>query len=63
MLTVNGQPGRLLFTPLKQVGGVLQVASSVMKNDRKSDESIDNLIYKLYISNFYHYQEIYRFPH
>lgn len=47
---MTGLAGLLLLSPLKQVRLVLQVASPVMKNDRKSDESIDNLIYILYVS-------------
>ena len=54
---MTGLAGLLLSSPLKQVGVFLQVASPVMKNDRKSDESIDYLIYKLYLSNCYDYQE------
>lgn len=46
---MTGLAGFLLLSPLKQVRLVLQVASPVMKNDRKSDESIDNLIYILFI--------------
>ena len=42
---MTGLAGLLLSSPLKQVGVFLQVASPVMKNDRKSDESIDNLIF------------------
>ena len=53
MLALTGLAGLLLLSPLKQVEVVLQVASPVMKNDRKSDESTDNLIYKLYVSNCY----------
>ena len=48
---MTGLGGLLLLSPLKQVRLVLQVASPVMKNDRKSDESIDNLIYILYVSD------------
>ena len=55
---MTGLAGFLLLSPLKQVRLVLQVASPVMKNDRKSDESIDNLIYILYDSDCYGYQEI-----
>ena len=54
--------GLLLSSPLKQVGVVLQVASPVMKNDRKTDESINNSIYKLRVSNCFDYQEKKRFP-
>lgn len=52
--------GLLLLSLLKQVGVVLQVASPVMKNDRKSDESINNLIYryKLYVSNCLRKKEV-----
>ena len=39
--------GLLLLSPLKQGGVVLQVANPVMKNDRKSEESTDNLVCKL----------------
>lgn len=48
---MTGLAGLLLLSPLKQVRLVLQVASPVMKNGRKSDESIDNLIYILYVSD------------
>lgn len=58
MLAVTGLAGLLLLSPLKQVRLILQVASPAMKNDRKSDESIDNLIYILYVSDCYGYQEI-----
>ena len=59
MLAVTGLAGLLLLSPLKQVEVLLQVASPVMKNDRKSDESTYDLIYKLlYVSNCYDYQEI-----
>ena len=54
--------GLLLSSPLKQVGVILQVASPVMKNDRKTDESINNSIYKLHFSNCFDYQEKKRFP-
>lgn len=60
---MTGLAGLLLLSLLKKVGVVLQVVSPVMKNDSKSDKSIDNLIYKLYVSNCYDYQEIYRFAH
>ena len=60
---MTGLAGLLLLSPLKQFGVILQVASRVMKNGKNSDESIDNLNYKLYVSNCYDYQEIYRFPH
>ena len=56
---MTGLAGLLLLSPLKQVEVLLQVASPVMKNDRKSDESTYDLIYKLlYVSNCYDYQEI-----
>ena len=63
MLAVTDLAGLLLSSLSKQVGVVLQVASPVMKNDRKSDESINNLIYKLYVSYCFDYQEKKRFPH
>ena len=39
---MTGLAGLLLLSPLKHVGVVLQVARPVMKNGKKSDESIDN---------------------
>ena len=50
---MTGLTGLLLLSPLKQVEVILQVASPVIKNYRKSDESIDNLIYKLCVCNCY----------
>ena len=50
---MTGLAGLLLLSPLKQVEVILQVASPVIKNFRKSNESIDNLIYKLCLRNCY----------